>query len=127
MSEVINAASVNTIMNLELAIPAETLEKLLDLAIDTLNLFGANITKMSGTPGTMSVTVTSKEAGAVYIAVRAIKYGFFDNIKDGSVTGMTISVTDLASNPEVMRTIREAAQRLQQHAGIPFVVASDDS
>jgi hypothetical protein len=131
MSETINASTVNTILNLDPAIAAATMEKLIDLAINTLNLFGADLDNMTGTEGSKSTTVTSKEAGAIYITVRAIKYGFYDSIKDGSVAGMTISVTDLASNAEVLKTIKEAALMLQKvtqkTSGIPFVVASDDS
>lgn len=119
----VSATDLDAVMNLEGKITNANLENILDLAIDTLNLFGAELSNMSGSEGSKTVTLTSKEKGAVFIAARAVKHGFYDSIGNAMIDGLSISVTDLASNTEVMNTIRQAAQRLQQKSGIPFVVA----
>jgi len=82
---------------------------------------------MTGAEGSKTVTLTSKEKGAVFIAARAIKYGFYNPIAGGAIEGLSVSVSDLVSNPQVMNTIKQAAARLQQKSGIPFIVAEASS
>jgi len=103
-------------------------EYILDLAIDCLNLYGANISNMAGdTPGSKTVTLTSKEKAAVFIVARAIYYGFYREVTTASVAGLAVGPADLMSNPQVLQIIREAAKRLEQHEGVPFTVAEDTS
>jgi len=123
----ISAVDLDTILNLSSAVDAENLEAILDLAIDNLNLYGAAITNMTGDAGEKTVTVTSKEKAAIFIASRAIYHGFYDRITNATVGGLAVSNTDLMSNPEVLKTIKEAAHRLEQHAGVPFIVGEATS
>ena len=125
----VKASDWKNVMNLTDKPTDTQAEYILDLAIDTLNLFGATLSNMTGeTPGSKTVTLTSKQRGAVFHAARAIYYGFFKEIKVASTGGVTVSVTDLVSNPEVVKTIKEAAKRLEaKDTGIPFVVAHADS
>ncbi len=127
----VSASDLDAIMNLGGAISDTNLEQIIDLAIDTLNLFGAELPNMSGEAGSKIVTLTSKEKAAVFIAARAIKYGFYYSIGNVVVEGLSVSVSDLASNPVVMNTIKEAAQKLkeveQKKSGIPFIVAKASS
>lgn len=104
-------------------------EYVLDLAIDTLNLFGATLPNMNGgDAGSKTVDLTSKQRGAVFYAARAIYYAFFKEIEATALADIAVSVTDLASNPEVLKTIKEAAKRLEaKDSGIAFVVAHADS
>jgi len=121
----LSASDLDTILNLSGGVPDETLEAILDLAIDTLNLYGAAIDNLSGDPGT--VTVTSKERGAVLQSARAVYYGFYKEISTATVDGLAVSTSDLMSNHEVVTIIREAAHRLEQHEGVAFVVGEASS
>lgn len=123
----ITATDLDTVLHLQNSVSDEVLEDLLDLAIDTLNLYGAAVDNMSGVAGAKSVTVTGKERAAAFISVRAIYYGFYKEIASSTIAGLTVSSTDLMSNPEVLRMIKEAARRLEQHEGVPFKVAEATS
>jgi len=127
----VSATDLRTVMNLPDTITDTIIETILDLAVDTLNLFGAELSNMTGAEGSKTVTLTSKEKGAVFIAARAIKYGFYDPIAGGAVESLSVSVSDLASNSVVMNTIKEAAQKLkeveQKKSGIPFIVGEASS
>lgn len=118
------------VMNLPATFTVTHAEYVLDLAIDTLNLYGANLSNMNGSnpAGSKTVDLTSKQRGAVFHAARAIYYAFFKEIEAVAVGELSVSVTDLASNPVVLKTIKEAAKRLEaKDSGIPFVVAHADS
>jgi len=123
----VSAVDLDTILNLSSAVDAENLEAILDLAIDNLNLYGAAISNMTGDAGEKTVTVTNKEKAAIFIASRAIYHGFYKEISTATVGGLAVSNTDLMSNPEVLKTIKEAAHRLEQHEGVPFVVGEAES
>lgn len=123
----ITADDLDTILNLTGGVSDEVLEDLLDLAIDTLNLYGAALDNLSGAAGSKSVTVTGKEKAAAFIAVRAIYHGFYSEIVSASVGGLVVSTSDLMSNQTVLTTIKEAAHRLEQHEGVPFKVAEATS
>jgi len=123
----VSAVDLDTILNLSSAVDAENLEAILDLAIDTLNLYGAAISNMTGDAGEKTVTVTSKEKAAVFIACRAIYYGFYKEISSATVGGLAVSNSNLMSNPVVLATIKQAAHRLEQHEGVPFIVGEATS
>jgi len=123
----VSAEDLDAVLNLSGGVSDENLEAILDLAIDTLNLFGAFITNMSGVAGEKTVTVTSKEKAAVFIGARAIYYAFFKGIESAVIAGQSITKSDIMSNTEVMNTIRQAAKRLEQHEGVAFVVGEAES
>jgi hypothetical protein len=121
----ISADDLDSLLKLSGGVSDDNLEAILDLAIDTLNLFGAAIDNLTGDPAT--VTVTSKERGAVFISARAIYYAFYKGIESAVIAGQSITKSDIMSNTEVMNTIRQAAKRLEQHEGVPFVVGEATS
>ena len=121
MTEV-KASDWKQVMNLDTKPTDTQAEYILDLAIDTLNLFGASLSNMSGTEGSKTVELTSKQRGSVFHAARAIYFGFFKEIKTATIAGVAITVSDLVSNPEVVKLIKEAARRLEAKTAIPFGV-----
>lgn len=121
----VKASDWKNVMNLDTEISDTKAEYVLDLAIDTLNIYGASLSNMTGaTAGSKTVTLTSKQRGAVFQAARVIYYGFFKEIESAGVGPLTVTTTDLASNPALIALIKEIAKRL---ASVPFVVAHDTS
>jgi len=92
----------------------EILEQIIDLAIDCLNLNGADLPNMSGTAGSKTVSLESKQKAAVFIAARAIYYSFYRGIELLSMQNVSFSVPDLMSNSVVMGAIEKAAHKLAE-------------
>lgn len=92
----------------------ENTERILDLAIDCLNLYGAELANMGGTAGSKTVSLESKEKGAVFIVARAIYYGFFKGVETSTIGGLTVSSPDLMSNQAVLASVKEASRRLTE-------------
>jgi len=121
----VNADLWKAIMNLsDSDISNENAEYLLDLAIDSLNLYGANIINLSGTSPNKSVSVTSKQKAGIFIAARAIYYGFYKGLENVGIGGITVTHVDLFSNPTVLESIKKAAYQLKSFT---FKVAEDTS
>ena len=111
------------VMNLT-AMSDENAEYILDLAIDTLNALGTSLDNMAGvTPKT--VTLTSKERGGVFIAARAIYYGFFKGIETVGVAGLAVTSSDLMSDPATLKLLVTIAGRVEAAGEIAFVVGED--
>jgi len=88
-------------------------EKILDLAVDLLNLFGdLDLSNMGGTAGSKTLSVESKQKGAIFLVARAIYYSFFKGVETTTVGGLTVTSPDLLSNPAVVSAVKEAARRL---------------
>jgi len=110
------------VMNLTIGaaddITAINAEKLIDLAIDMLNLFGAELDNMSGTAGTKTISLESSEHGAVALVVRAVYYGFYKNLDQaGAPGGFSISSQDLLKDPATLQLIKDAAASLKSGQG----------
>ena len=104
---------------------ATNMEYVLDLAIDTLNLYGAEaIDNMSGDAGSKTVTLTSRQRGGVFHLARVIYHEFFKHKKSVNVGGVTLTVTDLLSNPTVMSAVEKIAKKLST---VDFHVGEDTS
>jgi hypothetical protein len=102
---VIVAATLQTLLN-ALQVSATNMENLIDLAVDLLNLEGADLPNMSGTAGSKTLSVESTEKAAIFLAARAI---YHSDPTQFSLAEMNINSGDLLSNPEVMRAIKAAA------------------
>ena len=90
-------------------------EYIIDLAISEINLHSdAGLGLMTGTGGSKTVSLESKEYAAVMEVARAIYYGFYKKLETESVGGITISSPDLKSNPSVQHAIKEAARQLAE-------------
>lgn len=110
----ITYADFTSIMNLTIGddITAINAEKVLDLAIDSLNLYDADLPNMTGTPGSKTVNLDTKERAAVFIVARLVYYSFYKDIQNASLNGLVVSTSDLMSNPENLKLIKEAAAQL---------------
>jgi len=122
---VYNAASFSGPLN-DSSISAANMENIVDIAINVLNMFGAaTITNMNGgAAGSKTVTLTSKQAGAVFLAVRLIYRAFWIGPKGSTTLGQSISEADVLANSTIVETIKLTARRL---SSISFVVAEDTS
>lgn len=95
---------------------AET-EAIINLAIDLLNLFGADLSRMSGTSGSKTVSLDSEERGAVLFVARDIYHSFFENPTSASAGGVTLTALDIMDNPFFMSRITRIARRLIKPKG----------
>ena len=97
-------------------VSAETLETIIDLAIDALNLFGADLGNLTGTAGAKSLSCSSAEKGAILIVARAVYYSFYKNVQGASIGGITVTANDLMKDPGTLQLIKDAARALQAGA-----------
>lgn len=104
-------------------------EYILDTAIDLLNIYDVQLSNMSGTAGSKTVTLTSKERGGVFLIARIIYHSFFKDIDSSSGPGYSESRRDIMGDPVIMATAEKIANRLQadDYERIPFIVATDES
>jgi len=114
MTITVNAASLTGPMNLSSTVlPAASAELLIDLAVDVLNLFGnVEISNMTGTAGTKTLTATSKECGAILLLARMFYYGFFKGSENVTVQGVSVAITDILANPQTVQAIQAIAAKL---------------
>ena len=110
----ITASTLDTLLNLSSGVPDETLEDLIDASIDLLNLFGADLPNLAGAAGSKSVSLESREAGAVKLVARAVYHAFYKGIDTSSVHGLSYSQTDLLGNAVVVQSVQTAARMLAE-------------
>jgi len=110
----LTAAKVKSLMHLTDGNISDTnMEYVIDQAINELNLEGnLDLPNMGGTAGSKTVSLESREAGAVQRVARVIYYSFYKKLGSGGLSGMTASSPDLASDPTVQQAVKEAARRL---------------
>ena len=119
----VSASDFKNVMNINDSLT--NLEYVLDLAIDVLNLYGAEaIDNMAGSGGSKTVTLTSRQRGGVFLLARVIYHEFYKHKKNVSVGGVTLTVTDLLSNPTVMSTVEKMSKKLST---VDFLVGEDTS
>jgi hypothetical protein len=105
--------SLTTLLN-DTVIVAATAEEIIDLAVDTLNLYGADLPNMSGVAGVKTVSVESKEKGAILLVARKIYYGFYKGSTNVSIGGLAVSNIDVLGNQSVLNFAKECASRLTE-------------
>lgn len=104
-------------------VSVETMEAIIDTAIETLTLEGASgLSYMSGSAGSKTVSLTVKQRAAVLFVARLIYHS--GDVKTVSAGGVTAAAVDLLADPEYARRIHRYAQRLSE---VPFIVAEDTS
>lgn len=87
-------------------------EYIIDLAIDLLNTYGADLPNMGGTAGSKTVSVESRQKGAVMLVARAVYYGFYKGVEAVGVGGLAVAVADVLGNATVVAAIKDAARQL---------------
>jgi len=110
----VTASDLDTLLNLEDTIDDDVLEAIMDQAIDLLNLHGAELPNMTGTAGSKTVSLESKERGAMFLVARAVYYSFYKGLEQTQLAGLATSSPDLLSNPNVLSTVEKAARRLTE-------------
>ena len=100
---------------------AEDIEYVMDLAIDRLNIYGADLDNMTGDAGSKTVTLTSAQRGAVFTVSRFIYNLFLKYTSSGGGSSSSVSLmgisksqsTTLSTNPEVMDLAKECANQIK--------------
>lgn len=100
---------------------AEDIEYVLNMAIDRLNIYGAELDNMTGSAGSKTVTLTSAQRGAVFTVARFIYQLFLKYASSGGGSSESFSIgpvskstsTTLATNPEVMDLAKECAFQIK--------------
>ena len=109
----------------------QNVEYIIDLAIDSLNIFGATLTNMTGTAGTKTVDLTSQQRGAVFIVAREIYNKFWKGAGTATTTGgFTVTVGDLLNDNDLASLLEKLGEKLAMSsatAGVAFVVGEDTS
>lgn len=91
-------------------------ENIFDLAANTYNIFGCDVTNMAGTAGSKTVTYTSAEKGAVYQGARIIYASFYKNPANhpnANAGATSVTSTDLQSNSVIWTMLKEIAEALK--------------
>lgn len=107
-------ATLHGVMNITTSdISAIDTEKLIDYSIDLLNLYAnQSITRMAGTPGSKTLTLTSAQLGAMLLLARALYYEYRFNPID--MPGMR--PMNPQDTPVVWAMIQAAAKNLKDMA-----------
>jgi hypothetical protein len=94
-------------------VTAANTENLLDLAIDTINLYGnQSISNMTGAAGSKTASLTQREKSAVFILARALYHSFYRDTEPTTVGGLSITPTEAYSNFNVQAVIKHVARQL---------------
>ena len=127
----VSASDLDTILNLSGQVSDENLEAILDLAIDSLNIFGATLTNMTGTAGTKTVDLTSQQRGAVLIIAREIYTKFWKSAGTATTTGgFTVTIGDILNDNYLVALLEKLGKKLAMsstNVGVAFSVAKDTS
>lgn len=110
----LTADDIDTLLNLTDGVSSEIIESWIDQAIDQLNLYGdLDISNMAGTAGSKTVSLESRERGAVNMVVRTVYLKYY---KDQSVTTVAgLSVADVVmSDSEVRLMVKQVARQLAE-------------
>ena len=116
MAITLSGSYFQTLMN-DADTSAATWESVIDSAVNAINSrANANLPNMTGTAGSKTLSVTSKQAGSIEFVVRVIYATYLKNAGNQTVGvgGLSLQVTDLMSSPAVLRAVDEAAARLDE-------------
>ena len=111
----LTASDIDTLLNLNGSPATTVIETWIDQAINLLILYGRlDMSNMSGTAGSKSVSLESAEQGAVVEICRIIYYDYYKGLDAAVLQGMTISAPALMSNPTIKDAIVEMARQLAE-------------
>jgi hypothetical protein len=122
----VKATDFTDVMNIDTS--AEDIEFVLDLAIDALNVYGADLSNMTGDAGDKTVSLTSKERGGVFIVAREIYEKFYQ--PSGTVTtgSVSVTVTDLVNDTAMLELLEKIGSKLSASSvGVAFIVGEAES
>lgn len=115
----VTASTLDTLLHLSGAVPDATLEEILDLAVDLINLYSrAGVPNMTGVAGSKTVSLESREKGAVLSVATAVYSNMYvssgSQSSSYSVGGIGISTSNAASNAAVDLAVKEASRSLAE-------------
>lgn len=110
----ITATSLDDLLAHDTTITDAQLESIIDMAIHCLNLYGADLPNLTGTSGSKTVSVESKQAGAILLVAQRIYYSFYKNLGTRTISPLSLTTPDLLANPAVLQSIKESARQLSE-------------
>ncbi len=113
MSITLNAAFLQAQFNDD-NITATNAEVVLDGAINTLNVFGAGISNLSGTAGSKSGSYTSAQVGAIMAVAQQIYSKHFKNADNSNAQISGLGLT-YSSDNQLLNFARQLANQLKGH------------
>ena len=113
----ITGATTKTLMNLSAEDISDTnMEPLIDLAINLINLYtheDSQISNLQGAAGSKTITLDSKQAGAVQLITREIYYGFYKGQEAVQIGGIAVSVAAVMGKPQFRELLKSIALNLK--------------
>ena len=109
-------------------LPTANAEVLIDAVIDELNLRGCSLDNMAGSAGSKTITLTGAQRAGVRKIFRCIYASWNKNLIPVTTTGLgaiSVSSSDLMSNPTVLAMIKEVAAQLQTSTTVPLYIGTD--
>jgi len=112
----VTAAEFNSLMDLSTAdLPLATGEDIINLAIQCIdNLGGLEISTLSGSAGSKTLSVSDSERAAIMYGARAIYYGFYRGVSTLSMGGISLTVPMVLENSEVRSMLQTLANNLKE-------------
>ncbi|MDD4979606.1 MAG: hypothetical protein PHI29_13350 [Gallionella sp.] len=108
MGIIINAALIKSTLNIPTAVSAQTIENLADATVDILNSLGADLPNMSGSVGTKTLNIETRQRGKFWLGIRAT-YNSLKDLTAKSVGDISFTPADLLSNDQVMQQLKKVA------------------
>jgi len=115
----VTASTLDLLLNLASGVPDATLEEILDLAIDLINLYSrVGLPNMTGTAGSKTVSLESREKGAVLSVAAAVYSNMYvssgSQSSSFSLGALATSTSNAASNAAVDLAVKEASRSLAE-------------
>ena len=110
----ITASDLDTLLNLDSDVPDATLEAIIDLAVDKLNLYlkGKELSNMAGTAGSKTLSVESRERGAIIpvaIAIYNRDYKLSGSESTSTSLGPMSTASSISGNVTSVEALAEKA------------------
>lgn len=96
-------------------------EKIIEVAIGALNLFGAGLPELTGAEGTKSINCSTEEWSAIVQVTRMVYIDFYEDAGgDASIQDLEVKSRNYLTDPEVQGIVEKLAYALQQHTSSPY-------
>ncbi len=96
-------------------------ERLLNVAIGLLNIFGADLSTFNGDSGSKTMSCENHEWAAIAHITKMVYADFYeDSGGDMEVSGITVEARNYLGDPKVMNMVRDIAQELHRETTSPY-------
>lgn len=90
-------------------------EKIIDVAIGLLNLFGAGLSELTGAEGSKSINCTTEEWAAIVHVTRIAYVDFYEDAGGTiAVQNLSVEARNYLTDPKVLEIIKTIAHSLQE-------------